>query len=84
MKIYVRDVPENTYNKIHANIDGINVLQANTNENDALKWLLLAEKYNLVDLKESSINFIADNYDILLEDKHLLDISIESYHSIAN
>lgn len=79
-----KNVSKNTYNKILAKIDGINVLQANTNENGALKWLLLAEKYNLVDLKESSINFIADNYDILLQDKRLLDISIESYHSIAN
>lgn len=79
----INDISKNTYHKILEKIDGINVLKANTKENGALKWLLLAEKYNLIDLKQSSINFIADNYDILQNDTRLLDISIQSYHAIA-
>lgn len=69
--------------EIYSNLNLETILKPHTGEDGVLKILLLAEKFNIQQIIDKSILFIAIHYNLLKNDKRFLDISINSYHKIT-
>lgn len=81
---YLTDVTKETCIRIVEKINYINIIvSCQNNIDNAIYWLLIAEKYNLTQVIDKSCDFIAINYDILQNSPSLQKITTGSYHKIA-